>query len=125
MLNQDCARDILLFIDDHTTFRSDGVPNSFKFKAFCEDPQMSEKYTISDMNIAIVYLCQKGYLESVDFTGKTKHIHIQRITAHGYDYLQIIKSPKIWNALQSKFGKAFETATSVIIEAFINGLFKI
>ncbi len=125
MLNQNCVRDILLFVDSNQVSRSDGVPMPVKFKAFCEDPEMSQKYSMADMNTAIVYLCQKGFLESADFLGKTRHIHIQRITAKGYDYLQVIKDPALWKKLAAKFGNNFFSAsTTVAVEAAMKVLFK-
>lgn len=125
MLNQECVRDILLFIENNQTFHSDGVPQTFKFKSFCEDPEMSQKYTMADMNTAVVYLCQKSFLESVNFIAKTKHIQIKRITAKGYDYLQVIKDSSLWKKLCAKFGENFfSTSTTVAVEAAMKVLFK-
>lgn len=125
MLNQECVRDILLFVDSNQTFRADGVPVPVKFKCFCEDSEMSQKYSMPEMNTAVVYLCQKGFLTSDDVIGKTRHIHIQRITAKGYDYLQVIKDDSLWKKLCAKFGeKFFSTSATVAVEAAMKTLFK-
>ena len=126
MLNQECLRDLLLYIDENQTFDSGGTPDTFKLKSFCEDETILEKgYSLADISIAVSYLCEKGCLESADYRSKPKRVHITRITSKGYDYIQVIRTPKIWEALRKRFGKVFEVAFAVIIEAFVNGLFRV
>lgn len=125
MLNQECVRDILLFIDENQENDSLGRPKVFKMKTFCASSLVTEHgYNLSDIWTATAYLCEKGCLESADWRSKLSHVHISRITSKGYDYIQVIKNPKVWEALRKRFGKVFDISFSVIVEAFINGIFK-
>ena len=122
MLNQECIRDILIFIDKNQKHDSSGRPIPFKFSSFCSDETMKEKYDLAEMNAAIRYLVGKQMLESEDIDSRTPRIHISQITAKGYDYLQVVCDDTLWKKLKSRFGAVFNMAAPVAVEHCITFL---
>lgn len=122
MLNQECVRDIMIFIDQSQKHSASGAPIPFKFSLFCNDEKMKEKYSLAEMNTAIVYLVEKKMLLSADADGRTQRIHISRITAKGYDYLQVVRDDTLWNKLKAHFGSVFSMAAPIAIEHCITFL---
>lgn len=116
MLNQECIRDILIYIDRNQKHSASGNRIPFKFSQFCADEEMKEKYSLAEMNTAVCYLVDKKMLASADAEGKTQRIHIEKITAKGYDYLQVIQNDTVWNKLKDKLHPFFDTGITVIVE---------
>ena len=127
MLNQECIRDILLFIDENQTHDSLGHPNTFKMKVFCDSSLAKDRgYSPEEIWTAVSYLCEKGMLESLDWRSKLHRIHISRITAKGYDYLQIIRDPSLWRKLCERFGESFlSTSATIAAETAMKFLFNL
>lgn len=118
-LNQDCIREIMLYVDENLPRSADGsVKRGLHFRAFMDQG----KYSPVDINISIVYLAEKGMLRCPNPDSKTAHIQCDGLTAKGLDYLQVIKNETLWNKLVSKYGDVFKDSAVVAIETILTFL---
>lgn len=118
-LNQDCIRELMLFIDDNLPRHADGsVKRGLHFGKFV----CMEKYSPTDINTAIVYLAEKRMIHCPNPRSKTAHIQCDGLTAKGMDYLQVVKNESLWNKLVSKYGEVFKDSAVVAIETILTYL---
>ena len=118
-LNQDCIREIMLYVDENLPRSADGsVKRGLHFRAFMDQG----KYSPVDINISIVYLAEKGMLRCPNPDSKTAHIQCDGLTAKGLEYLQVIKNETLWNKLVSKYGDVFKDSAVVAIETMLTFL---
>lgn len=122
VLNQECVRDLLIYVEQNQPVKSDGRPESFKLMQYCSSCTEHNSYSLGDINLAIRYLTDKGLIEAENLNGHTRRIVIVRITAAGYDYLGAIRDASRWNALKKKFGKIFDSSAPVLVEMLIKHL---
>ncbi len=119
-LNQECIRDLLLYVEQHQPVRATGIVQPFKVKTFFTDDD-APRYSNADVAIAIQYLNDKKLIISPNPNSGTAHIQITHITAKGYDYLGLIREQSAWSALKKQFGKVFELSGPVVVEALLKG----
>lgn len=120
-LNQECIRDLLIYVEQHQPVRSTGISEPFKVKFFCTD-ENAPKYENGEIALAVKYLTDKKLIECSNPNSGTAHIQIKRITAKGYDYLGLIRDQSTWRALKNRFGKVFASSGPVIIEMLLKGV---
>lgn len=120
-LNQECIRDLLIYIEQFQKVRSNGLASPFKVKQFCLD-QNTPDYAAGEVALAVQYLTDKKLIECHNPTAATMHIQINRITGYGYDYLGVIRDNTQWGKIRKKFGKIFDSSAPVLVEMIIKGL---
>ena len=99
-LNQECIRDLLIYVEQYQPVRSTGITEPFKVKFFCAD-ENAPKYENGEIALAVKYLTDKKLIECSNPNSGTAHIQIKRITAKGYDYLGLIRDQSMWRALKA------------------------
>jgi len=106
-LKKDCIRDLLLYLEKNLDYGKEIHANSITLK----------KYSKSD----ILYTCER-LLESMIINARTEKwilseqpiIIISSISAKGYEFLDSIRSPKIWQEIKTRL-KGIERLTIEII----------
>lgn len=122
MLNQECVRDLLIYIEQNQPVKSDGHPESSKLMQYCSACMEQHAYTLGDINLAVRYLADKQLIEAGNLNGHTRRMIVMRITATGYDYLGAIRDASRWNTLKQKFGKIFDSSAPVLVEMLLKHL---
>lgn len=118
-LNQDCIREIMLFIDANLPRKPDGsIKRGLHFGAFLE----SSGFSPADVNTSIVYLAEKRMIHCPNPESKTAHIQCDGLTAKGLEYLQVIKDETLWKKLVAKYGDVFKQSAVVAIEKILTFL---
>lgn len=120
-LNQECIRDLLIYVEQYQPVRSTGITEPFKVKFFCADAN-APKYENGEIALAVKYLTDKKLIECSNPNSGTAHIQIKCITAKGYDYLGLIRDQSMWRALKKRFGKVFASSGPVIVEMLLKGV---
>jgi Hypothetical protein (DUF2513). len=108
-LNQDCVRDLLVYIDALQEFKSSGKPKVVKLRFHLNDVAL-EKYERQEILLAAKYLLDKKLIAIVAFDPSLaakispRQYNIQEITALGYDFLEAIKNDTVWGKLKKQLG---------------------
>ena len=120
-LNQECIRDLLIYMEQYQPVRSSGIIQPFKVRRFYTD-ENAPKYEAAEITVAVQYLNDKKLIVSPNPNSSVSHIQIDRITAKGYDYLGLIRDQSMWHALKKRFGKVFASSGPVIVEMLLKGV---
>ena len=111
MVNEDCARDLLQYLDSCLEISSTGKRvKPIKLKKVLHEEPLSN-YTSDDIYNGLVNLpitrstALKGGARSYVFTG---------ISAKGTEYLKVTRNPTTWEKLKSHFPSVFNAAISSI-----------
>ena len=120
-LNQECVRDLLIYVEQYQPVRPRGIVKPFKVQRFCAD-ENAPKYEAAEITVAVQYLNDKKLIVSPNPNSGTSRIQIDRITAKGYDYLGLIRDQSMWQALKKRFGKVFASSGPVIVEMLLKGV---
>lgn len=95
-LNNDCIRDILLFVEDQELNTIKDARQIYK--------GVNGEYTEDEILYALKNLIDLGYLEGrmISASDKILNAYIQEISATGHQYLETIRSPKAWAYAKGK-----------------------
>ncbi len=78
---------------------------------------VSDKHPLSDVTHHLKLLADADYIEVLDVTTLSgEYFIVQRITMAGYDYIDNIRSDKIWNKVKDKLTKVSGGATSAALD---------
>jgi len=116
-LNNDCVRDLILWIEKTQTVKANGKPDPLHMRdAYSALP----KYSREDIGTAASYLIEKKLIalstgQSFPATA-AKCFVITRITASGYDYLAAIRDDTVWNKIKEHLGSAMLASVPTVIE---------
>lgn len=122
-LNQECIRDILIYVDEHPVRSSDGsIKRGMHFRTMLSDESFSGTYSLADINTSIVYLAEKKLIHCANPRDNTRQIECRGLTAKGLEYLQVIKDETIWTKLNEKFGTVFKDSALVAIQTMLTYL---
>lgn len=115
-LNNECVRDLLLWVEKNQTLDSAGKPNPIHLKRIYSE----FLYSQSDINTAAQYLVEKKILKLPE--GRTTSGLAPRayvfcgITALGYDYIAAVKDDTIWKKIKSRLGAVTLASVPAVIE---------
>lgn len=92
-LNQDCIRDLLLYLEENLTLR-----NHFTIDCY-SDESFIEKYSIDDLRYTVLKLYEANYLNvkiEKFMDTPVPCIDIQSITFSGHEFLDTIRDNRVW-----------------------------
>lgn len=97
-LNQDCIRDLMLYLEDNLTLSNSIEINCYTNKSFLE------KYSVDDLRYTVLRLVEAGYLnvtinQFIDTS--IPYIDIKSITFSGHKFLDTIRDDKVWTKTKS------------------------
>lgn len=106
-LNSDCVRDVLLAIEKYQS------PNtSIELSYLAKTPELA-KYSKDDLKFTLQALENAKFVElSFDYSGET---YIEQITWKGYEFLDSIRSPKIWRKIKKTVNSVGTVSLPVLI----------
>ena len=117
VLNNECVRSLLLWIEKNQTVSSSGKPDVIQLRKIYD---ALPDYSPADLNVAATYLVQKKLLSLRD--GQTtenaspRAYVISGITATGYDYIAAVKDDSLWAKIKSRLGSAALASVPTVIE---------
>ncbi|WP_298022277.1 hypothetical protein [uncultured Dysosmobacter sp.] len=132
-MNQNCARDLLLYLSEHLRPTASGkMPRPVKIRSLPDLPEFSD-YAREDLFEAAQYLRSKKLIQlttdgiSIPSRSPKQHFAVpasadpapkayvvKQVTAAGLDYCAELRKNTLWNRLLQKFpGSAMEQALSV------------
>lgn len=114
-LNPDCARDIMLFCEDHSYIRVDDSERLFfhviDIGQMFQLSMQEKGYSFEDVLYHVIQLSEDGYI-STDFkfdnATETNRLHLASIyyvTAKGQNFIADIKENTRWNQAKKTLGK--------------------
>lgn len=116
VLNHDCARDLILWIEKNQTAKSNGVLEKIKMKSVYTAPELS-KYTREDMDAAARYLVDGNALRLAQDQrpNAPKWFVFSGITATGYDYITAVRNDTVWKKVKAALGPAVQASIPAVI----------
>lgn len=119
-LNQDCIRDLLLYLEENLTLASDLCIDCYSQNSFLSN------YSMDDLRYTTLKLAEANYLEiKAEYFIDTNIpiIYIKSITFNGHKFLDTIRDNKVWTKTKTilSFLKSVsidvisETASKVVI----------
>ena len=119
MVNEDCARDLLQYLDSCLEISSTGKRvKPIKLKKVLHEEPLSN-YTSDDIYNAAEYLVKLGLVNlpitrSTALKGGARSYVFTGISAKGTEYLKVTRNPTTWEQLKSHFVSVFNAAMSSI-----------
>lgn len=134
MINQDCTRSLLMYLDDQLRIPASGKhPKPVKLKKALSDDSPRENplrdYPKEDVYASARFLVEKRFVEIVAIDPNRvldiapRAYVFRSVTAKGSEYLEKIKSPKAWSFLKKRFGNVFEATLPQLIASLAGQLF--
>jgi hypothetical protein len=107
-LNQECVRDLLLYLEEKLQYNSRIIINDLKLKSYSKDDLM---YTADK-------LTEAQYINTIaNWNMSSSHIiAVESITYQGHQYIDSIRDDNIWKEAKSKFSKLASVSLPVIQE---------
>ena len=119
VLNHDCVRSLLLWLETNQSVGPTGKPDSVMMRnIYGQFPDFSP----AELNLAATYLVQKKLISlrsgmTVENAAPRAYV-ISGITAAGYDYLAAVKDDSVWKKIKEKIGStALASVPNVIAVA--------
>lgn len=106
-LNHDCVRDLLLYIEEHSSYDTKIDVNKLKFK----------NYSNSDLIYTADKLFEANYLNCIksnQFNNSSPSIIIKSITYDGHQFLDNIRDDGVWKNTKSILSKFTSTSLGII-----------
>lgn len=114
--NLDLLRAILLRVEESTDIHTG-------LKSFVDlETKYSENEIVGHVELLLDGGLVKGSLTLG--TGGCYAMNIKRLTNSGFDYLDSVRDPKIWNDTKQSLAKAGGSASLAIVQATATALFK-
>ena len=112
-LNQDCIRDLLLYLEETLTLSSTLDIDCYSNKSFIS------KYNIDDLRYATMKLVEGNFINAdiqtfVDID--TPYISINSITYNGHKLLDNIRDNKVWAKTKTALSKIESVSIDIISE---------
>ena len=103
-LNYDCIRDLLLCLEDNLKYEVDldfnkvkekSIPLQKLYKLLCD-------YTDNEIFYSVIKLEEAGFISVHRYGDEAEHIRsVYDITYNGHQYLDTVRSPKMWESIKS------------------------
>lgn len=106
-LNHECVRDLLLYVEEHSSYDTKIDVNKLKLK----------NYSTSDLLYTADKLFETNYLNCIKsnhFTNNLPSIVIKSITYDGHQFLDNIRDDGVWKNTKSVLSKFTSTSLGII-----------
>lgn len=105
MLNFDCVRDLLVYLDENLEFKDNGKTIGIKMNNVLENDPLN-KYSRTEISLAIEYLLGKDLIVKTnpDSPQSPMTVKVSKITPLGYEFLKTFKDNTVWNKLKKTSG---------------------
>lgn len=110
-LNQDCIRDLLLYLEDNLSYENTISINNLKLKDYSSDTIM---YTADKLHEAGYIDCLKGSSDNYPILIATS------ISFTGHQYLDAIRDDSIWLETKNKLSKIGTFSLTIIQQLAIS-----
>lgn len=118
MLNMECVRDLILWIEKNQKVKSSGIPKPIKMKSIYTE---IINHSNTDLNIAAKYLVDEKLLllpKDVKADGLApKWFVFCGISSTGYKYIDAIRDETVWNKIKSALGAVSLASVPSVIDA--------
>lgn len=108
-LNHDCIRDILLYVEDNTTYENSIV----EAESLISD--MKSKYNEDMINYHIAQLDDAELLSGVEYSDDAPEC-IYKLSWKGHQYIDNIRDNKVWSKLKDMSKSLASVSLPVLIE---------
>lgn len=112
-LNYDCVRDVLLYISEHQTYKTNHLGKKeltpVMAQAIESNENLQNKYIVDDISYSIVQLFSCRYISGnrIPSSGAViEYGKIEDITPQGHEFLDNVKSESVWEHVKSISTKA-------------------
>lgn len=116
VLNNECVRDLILWIEKNQTVKGSGVPKRIKMKTIYSEFSFSKE----DLDTAARYLVDKRLLrltqDPVHPNLAPKWFVFAEITSLGYEYIAAIKDDTVWKKIKTALGSVSLASVPAVIE---------
>ena len=114
-LNNDCVRDLLLYLEENMRYRESGRVVNINMKHI---RHQMENRSYEDLYEAAKYLCENGLVTCVGGTnGKTpKAYRFNGITPKGYAFIQAMRDDTVWNRAKATMPSFLEKGIDCAIQ---------
>ncbi len=119
-INFECARDVLLIIDQKQCFDYEKATNGLGSVSFCDlyNSIKDKQYSEMDVFYSIVYLRQADFIDTSEIVlgipPDMDDTYVDYITLHGYEFLDNIRDPKVWNLTKKVISKLNPTSLRAV-----------
>lgn len=123
-LNYECIRDILLALEEHISINDDLSINPISSKDLYNSNENLSKYKFSEFVYCATKMDEAELINTVvyEYDDAIGEIMFYSISFVGHQYLDSIRSPKIWNLLKSNFS---EKSISMTLDLILSQASKI
>lgn len=121
-LNENCAKDLLLYVADNLTFRTGSRTPMLKLKLIRQSDELMG-YSDDELVLAARILAERGYVLVLgQQSGKLLYLGLKdfrflAVTDAGLQFLEAVKNPSTWAKLKKRYGKVFQIAAPVLLQA--------
>ncbi len=111
-LNQDCVRDILLYLEENLSYNDRLPAESIKL----------ENYTMDEIHYTISLLCDANYIEAIpiDSLGYSRTFLIRSLTMSGHELLDNIRDNKVWKKTKETASKFTSVSLKILSSVAAN-----
>lgn len=112
-LNQDCLRDLMLYLEDTLTMRNYILIDCYSNDTFLE------KYNIDDLRYTALKLIEANYIDASTrkfLDVAVPEIRIKSITFAGHKFLDTIRDDKVWKKTKNVLSGFKSTSIEIISE---------
>ena len=123
VLNKDCIRDILIYIEEKCVYYDDKrfghMLHEVTFNEICKAEELSQ-YSKDDKYYTVQKLFEghfiKGYVIPKDCYDKFNYANITALSLRGHDLLDNIKPETVWNQTKSVLHKVGSFSLSIMAQ---------
>ncbi|MBC1525469.1 DUF2513 domain-containing protein [Listeria booriae] len=115
-INQDCIRDILLYIENLTLSE---MQHGIESEELSEVEMLTEKYSKDDIVYSLIQLIDAGYLEgeTYEYVYDPTSVRVDKITWEGHEFIDATRSETVWLKTKEKVSKLIgETSLAVLTQ---------
>lgn len=114
-LNPDCARDILLSIEDACDFKT-----HWTYKQSSPNPKLFPKYSHKEILYHVRYCANAELIYKVLFPDNGAIIKVGDLTPQGHEFLANIRESKVWNGVKAIAVKVGSTSLDALTQIASN-----
>lgn len=116
--NFDCCRDCLIFLSNNIFIESNTI-KPISWLIVTQDPTLTQKYSEETIKYNLLKLQEQGFIRTNHYTynqntGTIANVHIQDITADGWNFLCNAKDNTIWEEAKNQAVKLKDFGMNVL-----------
>lgn len=120
-INYDCMRDVLIFLENNLLYNDELTPNEIELNDLQSAAEVN--YSIQDIAYSSIMLDEAGFVNlhvSSDDGETIMNIIYSSITYEGHQYLDKIRSDKVWAKTKGLLGKIGAASIDIIAKVASN-----